>query len=63
MVEVIGGRPSVPGWLYDRLGNASTSDGSRDVNQFLPDDGQTETNPVKTTHSVYQKGSQRRHGR
>jgi len=60
MVEVIGGRPSVPGWLAARLGKASTSDGDPAKNQFLQDDGQTTTNPVETKHSVFQKGSQGR---
>lgn len=54
---------AVPGWLAARLGGASTSDGNPDINQYLPNDGQVTTNPVKTTHSVYHKGSQRRHGR
>jgi hypothetical protein len=60
MVEVVGGRPSVPGWLAARLGNASPKDGDPGKNQFLPDDGTVETNPVKTTHSVFQKGTQGR---
>ena len=58
MVEVINGRPSVPGWLASRLGKASPSDGDPAKNQYLADDGQTETNPVLTKHSVFQKGSQ-----
>jgi hypothetical protein len=50
-------------WLAARLGGASTSDGDAEKNLFLPNDGQVVTNPVKTTHSVYDKGTQRRHER
>jgi hypothetical protein len=58
MVEISGGPSSIPGWLASRLGKASPSDGDKEKNQFLEDNGQTETNPVLTKHSVFHKGTQ-----
>lgn len=66
MVDVIGGRPSVPGWLYDRLSqqnSTNTMEGDPDVNQYLPHDGTTVTQPTRTIHTIHQQGSQRRHGK
>jgi len=60
MVEIIGGPSSIPGWLADRLGKSSTSDGDAEKNQFLQDNGQVTTNPVQTKHSIFHKGSQGR---
>jgi hypothetical protein len=58
MVEIVGGPPDIPGWLAARLGGASPSDGDPKKNRYLEDDGQTETNPVKTKHSIFRKGTQ-----
>lgn len=66
MVDVIGGRPSVPGWLYQRLASGESTnpeEGNPDINQYLPHDGQTTINPTRTIHTIHQKGSQRRYGR
>lgn len=50
-------------WLAERLSNpSSASEGSPDLNQYLPNDGQTTTNPTRTIHTIHQQGSQRRHG-
>jgi hypothetical protein len=60
MVEIIGGPSSAPGWLAERLGRASPSDGDPEKNLHLQDDGQVETHPVKTKHSIFHHGVQRR---
>ena len=58
MTEVVGGPRSIPGWLAERLGKSTTRDGDPEDNQYLKDDGQTVTNPVKTVHSIFKKGMQ-----
>jgi hypothetical protein len=60
MVEIIGGPSSAPGWLAERLGKASPSDGDPEKNLYLQDQGQTVTDPVKTKHSIFHKGTQGR---
>jgi hypothetical protein len=60
MVEIIGGPSSAPGWLAERLGKASPSDGDPQKNLHLEDNGQTVTDPVKTKHSIFHHGVQRR---
>jgi len=57
---IIQGNPPYPGWVAKRLGESNTRDGSREVNQYLADDGYAETDPLKCRQSVFNKGVQGR---
>jgi len=59
MIKLGAGAQGAPAWLAARLGGSSPPDGREALNQHLPGNGQQiVTNPVKTTHTIFNKGVQ-----
>jgi len=57
---IVQGNPPYPGWVAAKIGEGNTRDGKKELNQYYPDDGFTETNPLKCYQSVFNKGMQGR---
>lgn len=49
---------SYPGWVAAKIGESNTRDGKPELNQYYPDDGYTETQPLVCKQSVFNKGMQ-----
>jgi hypothetical protein len=61
-MELKDGTNYAPPWIMERLEGGSPNDGPKELNQRLSGDGKVTTHPTRTVTSVFNKGSQRRHG-